>query len=1131
MNSRLAIVLTALMLVAAPIVGAVGPIGSVAAQPELDGMVGVPDANVQEDLPVGSNSSLRATDLEGSVMASSHADSLQVVVTTPERASEYVNGSRVGGSGGVALVFQDDTNHAGREVAVPADAVRETVGYLPEVVHGVHESGDSWTSQVEARNGMLFFEIPKFSSNSVTFSGTTTITGRAAVDQSSYAYDVGSIDSVSEYDINVTGNTSTESEVTSGTFADGQSLPIDVAGNSDPTDDTLTLTGRESTTSDSVSQNAVSNGESVGINVGGTTAPRNASVTLTGRESSTRNDQTGTLSGSDSDSIAVDGNLDPVGPDGSGDPVVSVTGSGMSDDTTPWDGSNDDGHLTLEGDSGGGTTEARMPNPPEDEPIDALVLHFREEGVYSSGDLTLDIYINSNGLDKSASGTLVKSDYTIDPTQVEQTAQVVELDQPFDASGKSEITVDFQGSGSGSVKLKTDEDVGTMSQFGGSDGWYQHGQAAIEMRTIGDATVSADGQSKTFTNLKNGETRSTTFDLSQSPTIDSSFTGGSSPSLDYDVEKTDRFGTEDPSVTIAGQTVSHTGLLAQGETVTESVDLSTGSDSISVSTGHTVDVSAEWTEVSATEDPSATIAGQTVSHTGILGPGETVTESVDLSTGSDSISVSTGHTVDVEASWTERTETTNPKVVVNGHETGGSTVGTLADGVTANLSTNTSWITDGTNDVTVRVGDGTLSGDAPPPMVDLDYRHDTAAEQTTEYAANGWVERYNVSRTFPSDQQNATLTIPHSSEVYEIRYVQLQVNGGSWTDVPSEDWTLDGTTLNVALDDGDGDGQIDAGDTIAVRTSAYKIQTVEGKVTVVDPTAPGDPTVEAEIRVDDRRPGFHVRVDGTRRGGRVHYAHGESWDDDRDHVIVDATGEQELFLPNAEIGDTTQVTTIPLVPHLSSGDVQIRVARPDEPTISVSPGNADVGATVDYEFLEVQAGKTYGLRSASRSRYVDKADAGAESVTLTDDDSEETLVLEIPDESGGGGGGSAGGAPSLWQDTGTQTTLQEVGVVVGWVALVLLLVAATGRSSLSGRRRWLLVGTVSVGSALLSIEVLRPGMVSRSISSSLEQIIPLAGLAAIGLVIYSAYSWWQTRRSEASTPETKVTLDLGRGGD
>ena len=60
--------------------------------------------------------------------------------------------------------------------------------------------------------------------------------------------------------------------------------------------------------------------------------------------------------------------------------------------------------------------------------------------------------------------------------------------------------------------------------------------------------------------------------------------------------------------------------------------------------------------------------------------------------------------------------------------------------------------------------------------------------------------------------------------------------------------------------------------------------------------------------------------------------------------------------------------------------------------------------------------------------------------------------------------------------------------------------------------------------------MLRPGTISSAIGSGLQDVVPLAGLAAIGIVGYSIVSWWQARQKEAATPETTVDFNL-RGNE
>jgi len=599
MNSRTLTIVVALLLVVSPIAGAAGPIGVASAQTQ-DGFVGLPDSNVQEDLPVGANSSLRASDLEGSVMASDYADSLEVVVTTPDRASEYVNGSRVGGgSTNVALVFQDDTEHAGREVAVPADAVRETIGYLPQVVHGVHDSGESWTAPIEARNGMLFFEIPRFSSNSVTFSATTEINGELATDQSSWTYDIGDTDSVSNFDINVTGNTSTESETASGTFSNGDSLGLTVAGNTEPTgpngqsDPQITLEGTEQTSNESLSTGAVSDGYSTTINVGGNQPTRNSEITLTGNSETTDRSLSGSQfgAGSSTESVSIGGTEEPTGSAG-GEPAMVLSGYRASN-------SNAGGMTSVPNDDI--PQGIRIPTPGDS----VNEVEFTHDIDGGNGWYEVDFYVEKGDTtgSSSAGGTKVGG-----PKNIFDEGTETFTFSSIDTSNHDYITFWLAGTvNEGDAPMDASVTAYTPEPSG--------------------VEVSVDGSSNFVGHLGDGQSTTEPVDLktSTSQVTVSSDSGR----VDYDLSWTEESITRDPSVSIGGETVSHSGTLSAGETVTESVSYSPGSQSVDVTTSsHTVDVSTSWTEVTTTEDPAIDIDGDgssEVSPTGLLASGDTKT--------------------------------------------------------------------------------------------------------------------------------------------------------------------------------------------------------------------------------------------------------------------------------------------------------------------------------------------------------------------------------------------------------------------------------------------------------------------------------------------------------------------------
>jgi hypothetical protein len=95
--------------------------------------------------------------------------------------------------------------------------------------------------------------------------------------------------------------------------------------------------------------------------------------------------------------------------------------------------------------------------------------------------------------------------------------------------------------------------------------------------------------------------------------------------VDISIDWTEDHRTQDPSATIDGSTVSHSGALANGETETGSVTVSSpGSYTVDTSTnGGNATFTVDWTEVTHSEDPSLTINGTTFTHNGVLSAGST----------------------------------------------------------------------------------------------------------------------------------------------------------------------------------------------------------------------------------------------------------------------------------------------------------------------------------------------------------------------------------------------------------------------------------------------------------------------------------------------------------------------------
>jgi len=417
----------------------------------------------------------------------------------------------------------------------------------------------------------------------------------------------------------------------------------------------------------------------------------------------------------------------------------------------------------------------------------------------------------------------------------------------------------------------------------------------------------------------------------------------------------------------------------------DDTDLSNGGIYVSSTT---TDMKVRDTQIGGTDPEFTTsINGQTFN---VNAPaGSPVTKSVDLPAGTSELSI-TG--ASAGASWSlahrERTQTSDASVGLNTEDGGAwaNQTGVLSDGETASLSINKSALQTGTNTLEVGVGDGSLSADAPTPKVKLNYTHDAAAEKSVDYAAEQWSERYNVSHTYASDREDASLTVPFASDVTEIREVEKRVGGNSWETVPTSSYTLDDTTMTVDL------GSVPENTTVDVRAVGGTVEAVNMSINVLEPTAPGD-RLNSRIEVTSASSNARINTGSE----RVTYAYNESWSGADDSALF-AAGDQTLRLDGAATGSTFRASTIPVEVNPVSGDVAVSVedAKTIEPTFVVEPGSV-TGDEVDYTYLNAQDEKPYILYSVTDSVVHDSGTASSP-ITLTDDDSPETLQFQLDDD-------------------------------------------------------------------------------------------------------------------------------------
>ncbi|WP_143415370.1 hypothetical protein [Halorubrum sp. SD612] len=559
----------AVMLLLAPVVP-FAAVGSAAAAP--GGMATIPDGNVAEDVPDGETLALSASELEGSVLASDHADSLEVILTTADHAPTVMDGDTASVTGdGMAVVLRDDTESAGREVALDAGKLREALGYRPRAIHGTHEDGSEWTGSAEYVDGYLVFDVPHFSDNTVTFSGRVDVSMNSA---------------------------------TSGTTATWQLSAYDAAS-----DVTINTTGVENTAPESTSTASALDGDTIPLSVGGTKQPRDETVTFSGAETTTKQSDTGSRSSSGSHTIAVGGNQQPR------DAQINIDSVGKTTyQTVEYVIPNGD-QVYLESD--GASYTSTISNSGQKK-IDSITISefYYNTGYNGEDTVGLELYINGDmfgeieyNSDKYyvtkhdfAGSKTVSGDYTI---TIKATAGIGE---PYGyinrGTGESSATWDIEGTQPGSVSVESQGQTKTLQSGESASLPLQTGSNSLtfsgsgvsdlswsaswtEVTQTENPGLSVGGSSASHTGiLSPGETVTEPVDLSTgSQSADVSVTGP----VDVSVSWTEASQTRDPVVELNGQTTTiHSGTLADGETATATIpkdQLQQGTNTLNVSLG------------------------------------------------------------------------------------------------------------------------------------------------------------------------------------------------------------------------------------------------------------------------------------------------------------------------------------------------------------------------------------------------------------------------------------------------------------------------------------------------------------------------------------------------------------------
>ena len=605
-RAGLAMALTALMIASlfAPFAGAIG-VADASTGPA--GLEKAPSDNFAAHEAAGPSDHALANVPTSAAAWDIHAsDNAHTLETTVDATGDQLR-----------IVFGDDRNHAGREVAVDADALEQSLGERPEIAFGLHESGDRWSSAIEYRDGMAIWSVPKFSDNEVTFEGSVELTGSPASDGTSYSYELADSEDASNFNVTLTGSTHTAwSNVSQPTQVDGDSTSFSVGGTTSPrgpsanNEPTVTMTGSapderwsSAAPSDQIRATAAADSQ-VFVGDGG------GVVTAVSKSDGSA---TWTFSGSSSiEELATDGST--VYAADSGGVFYALSASDGSElwnvsSASAYESAATNGSTVYAGD-GSGTIYA-LSSSDGTEQWSQAAHGDSVDGLAADGSV---VYSGSadNSVKKLDGSTGSESwSYSF-------SAYVTSV-----ATNGNRV---FAGSGDFTARA--------ISASDGSEVWqYDYGNI-VDGISVNGSDVFVSGKEYDIRMLDGDGSGTEVWTQGYGSRVLSvaadseNVYGGPSSSL----RKT-TYLTEDPSVTIDGSTVaSHTGRLSPGETTTAEVSLSTGDHTLGVSTIGSVDVDLSIKEVTETIDPSVVINGDTYAYTGTLGDGNTT--SLDVSTAS-----------------------------------------------------------------------------------------------------------------------------------------------------------------------------------------------------------------------------------------------------------------------------------------------------------------------------------------------------------------------------------------------------------------------------------------------------------------------------------------------------------------
>ena len=786
----------------------------------------------------------------------------------------------------------------------------------------------------------------------------------------------------------------------------------------------LTVTADPATDGDSITYEAPNGGDDLSINVTGVINKQNREVTGSRVSPDTSRD------------LSVGGNIEPT--DGSGgDPVLSVTayGAGYSIGNAPQTNS-----YTA---SEAGYAHAISLSESGDR---MFVLDYDSATLYSY-DLSTKWDISTATYDKSLSLT----------GQARGMA--------FSPDGETLLTVIYDNSGDNTVNqysLSTGWDISTATHEKESPLPETVALSGVSWGSNGDSVYFSDNQDLEILSYTTGSVYDVG-SLTYQSSLDVSATVGN---------------PGDVRVTNSGETMvipnADTGEVHAYELSTD-WDVTTASQTKTLATGGSDYLEGVafgsngkylYTQPTAGGDtlqfvtkgatPSVSVSdgnGNTHEFSG-FSDGETKTTKLDIKTTSNlDFSSNDGGSIDYTLNMTERTETVDPVVELNGNAASYS--GTLSEGETVSVDANDSWITEGTNTIDVAVGDGSLPAGSPVPQVGLEVEHDVSESRTIDYSAEAFSERYSVSKTWAENTSNATLTIPWASDnVVAMRDLNVEYRDGGVEPSPRPTPSYKFVDGSVVVELGD----VEAGWNTTVEADGSKVQVDGADLEVVEPTDQGE-DLNTTVRLNNPSDDVYIGVGATDQGEQLHYLANASWSNEESSRIT-ASGTNELRIPDAPDNGEANLRTLPLAFDVNSGavDVDVPDGRLDEsePVYRIGPGD-QVGDSYDVTFVEAEDAQPYVLYDETDEIVLDQGLASSP-LTLSATEPEEPHVVQFREDdgtvssSGGGGLSGTGGVGPMVTNPRPFSALGDLvpgpGVIVALLAGLVGLTVVSRRTGL-----------------------------------------------------------------------------------